>query len=79
MSPDERCRLEKWLFSVFKGDEPDWLIRRKGWLSFWHGRFHCLDKSEVLPILEDRIRREEVRDVRAYLEFGRMEMLGIEQ
>lgn len=78
MAPEEKCRLEKWLFSVFKGDEPDWAIRRKGWLSFWRDGFHCLDKSEVLPILEDRIRDEEVRDVRAYLEFGRMEMLGIE-
>lgn len=83
LSREDRCRLERWLYSLFTTEEPDWSLRLTIWLTFHQiaidSNSECLERSKILSAVEDRIRREPVRDVRAYIELGRMELLGIDK
>lgn len=80
LPPADRCKLEEWIFMVFKSNEPDWAIRQRAWFALDSALqdIHCLEKRAILGALEDRLRKESVREVRAYLELGRMQILGLE-
>ncbi|QOJ02965.1 MAG: TlpA family protein disulfide reductase [Planctomycetia bacterium] len=74
LSSSEKQLFQEWLFQLFQKDEQDWRLRLKTWLALDAAGVEWLDQDQVRRVLEARIQSEQVPDVRAYLELGKMEL-----
>ncbi|GJQ26026.1 MAG: hypothetical protein HBSAPP02_10580 [Phycisphaerae bacterium] len=74
VTESDRCRIQKWLLSLLRHHEPDWRIRLHLLLTLDYWKFDCLAMPELIYVLDERMRSEDVRYVRAYFETFRMEL-----